>query len=200
MAEKKRVFPNGFLWGAATSAHQVEGNNKNNDWWQFEVAGKVKNKEFSGQAADHYRRFEEDFALAKELGQNSHRLSIEWSRIEPQEGHWNLKEIEHYRAVLKAAKKNGLKTMVTLHHFTSPIWLAQRGGWEHKKTPELFARYAKTVAEALGGMVDLWVTINEPGVYITMGVMGDHWPPAKKKPLIFLADYPKLQKRPRFSV
>lgn len=177
---KKLTFPKNFLWGSATSSHQVEGGNKWNDWWVFEQGGKVANKDVSGKACDHYNRFEEDFALAKELGQNAHRFSIEWSRIEKEQGKWDMDEIEHYKKVLLSLKGKGFKTMVTLHHFTNPWWLSKIGGWENKKTPQFFAKYAQFIAQNLGQYVDFWVTINEPGAYISQGYSLGSWPPEKK--------------------
>ncbi len=167
-----------FLYGAATSAHQVEGNNVHNDWWAWEKS--KADIEDSGQAADHYNRFREDFALAKNLGHTAHRFSIEWSRIEPQEGVWNDSAIQHYREVLEELRELGMKSFVTLHHFTNPVWLAEKGGWMNSQTPELFARYARYVAQHLGDLVDFWVTINEPMVYATQSYWRHRWPPQEK--------------------
>jgi beta-glucosidase len=132
-------FPKGFLWGSATSAHQVEGNNVNSDWWAWERSeerkkalrqeGKESSEFVSGDACDHYHRFEEDFDLAKSGGQNAHRFSIEWARIEPAMGEWNEREIAHYREVLQALRQRGIKAFVTLLHFTNPVWFSERGGW-----------------------------------------------------------------------
>lgn len=171
-------FPEGFLWGSATSAHQVEGGNIHSDWWDWE-----QSKPFylrSGQACDQYNRFEEDFDLLKNLNHNSHRLSIEWSRIEPQEGKFDEKEIEHYRKVLKSLKDKGVTVMLTLWHFTLPKWAADKGGWENGKTPALFERFVKKIVPFIGEFVDLWVTLNEPGVYIYETYIARAWPHAKK--------------------
>jgi len=176
----KLQFPENFLWGAATSSHQVEGGNKLNDWWEFESQGKVANHDISGLACDHYHKFREDFDLAKELGHNAHRFSIEWSRIEPEEGKFNEKEINHYKEVLLDLKQKGFKTMVTLHHFTNPLWLYRMGGWENKKVAEYFERYTKIIAENMGEHVDFWCTINEPMVYISQGYFIGCWPPEHK--------------------
>lgn len=167
----------GFLYGAATSAHQVEGNNVHNDWWAWEQYTRAATK--SGQAADHWNRYKEDFALAKSLSHTAHRLSIEWSRIEPAQGQWNKKAIDHYRAVLTELKDLGMTTFVTLHHFTNPRWLTERGGWESSRTPELFQAYVRYAAQHLAGLVDFWITINEPLVYATQGYWEAKWPPAK---------------------
>lgn len=166
-----------FLWGAATSAHQVEGNNIHNDWWAWEKAGR---HERSGLAADHWRRWPEDVALAASLGHNAHRLSLEWSRIEPQPGQWNKAAIAHYRDVLTALRERGLVSFVTLHHFTNPIWLAQRGGWEKAQAVQSFSRYVRYVVGQLGDLVDFWLTINEPMVYAQQSFLEKRWPPQKR--------------------
>ncbi|PJA94087.1 MAG: hypothetical protein CO132_00115 [Candidatus Kerfeldbacteria bacterium CG_4_9_14_3_um_filter_45_8] len=175
------IFPDNFLWGTSTSAHQVEGGNKKNDWWAWEQkVGHIKTGETSGRATDHYHRFSDDFKLAKTLNQNAHRLSIEWSRIEPNEGEWDWDEVEHYREVLRCLKEDGIEVMVTLHHFTNPQWLAEKGGWLNRDTPQQFARYAEFIAEHLGEYVDLWCTINEPVIYGVMSYATGEWPPQEK--------------------
>ncbi len=174
-------FPKDFLWGASTAAHQVEGNNIHNDWWVWEQQkGHVVNNDRSGAAADSYNRYEEDFDLAQRFNHNSHRLSIEWSRIESEEGRWNMDEVEHYREVLQAVRDRGMKVMLTLHHFTNPVWLSEKGGWENSKTPLYFERFAGFIAEELGDLVDFWVTINEPLVYIAQSYIAGEWPPQQK--------------------
>ncbi|MDO8498686.1 MAG: glycoside hydrolase family 1 protein [bacterium] len=174
-------FPQGFLWGAATSAHQVEGNNTKNDWWDWEQG---REKEFrSGEACDQYRRYEEDFDLAKELNHNSHRLSLEWSRIEPEEGKFDLDEIEHYVKVLKYLKSLNFTVMLTLHHFTNPQWLAKKGGWENSKSAWYFERFVKTIVPKLKDYVDMWITINEPQILVWGSYIEGCWPPQKKSTL-----------------
>lgn len=180
MKENNLKFPENFLWGAATSAHQVEGGNVNNDWWRWEQLGKIKDGSVSGKACDHYHLFEDDFKMARELGHNVHRLSIEWSRIEPSPGKWNLKEIDHYRKVLNSLKENNMKTMVTLHHFTNPLWFADLGGWENKDSAFYFSRFAEFIAKELGDKIDFWITINEPGVYISKGYLEGDWSPERR--------------------
>lgn len=171
-------FPEGFLWGAATSAHQVEGNNTHNDWWKWEQQKPLPLR--SGQACDQYNRYKEDFDLAKSLNHNAHRLSIEWSRIEPKEGEFNQAEINHYIKVLKYLKSLNLTVMLTLWHFTLPEWVAERGGWENSKTPACFEKFIKKIIPELGEYVDLWVTLNEPGVYIYETYIERIWPHSKK--------------------
>lgn len=173
-------FPRGFLWGTATSSHQVEGMNKNNDWWEWEhQKGNIVDNDISGKAADHYHKYEEDFDLIEDMHHNVHRFSIEWSRIEPHEGSWDYDEIEHYKKVLQSLRKRKIKVMLTLHHFTLPIWLTQRGGWEYKYISFYFERYTKMIANELGKYVDFWITINEPMVMISMGYLEGLWPPGK---------------------
>ncbi len=176
MAKEKLRFPEDFIWGTATSSHQIEGNNKNNDWWQAEKEGKVPE---SGKAADSYNRYEEDFDLAKEAANNAHRFSIEWSRIEPEEGKFDEKEIEHYRKVIRALKERGLEPFITLHHFTSPVWFTDKGGWKNKKAPYYFTRYTEYVIKNLGREADFWITINEPLIYSTLSFAEGVFPPFK---------------------
>ena len=122
-------FPEGFLWGAATSSHQVEGDNDGNDWWAWEEARRTQDR--SGKACDSYQRFEEDFDIAKELNHNAHRFSIEWSRLIPEEGSWNEEAAVHYKGVVQALLARGIEPVVTLHHFTNPNWIAEKGGVNH---------------------------------------------------------------------
>jgi beta-glucosidase len=171
-------FPKDFLWGAATSSHQVEGNNSNNDWWEWEQTRPVTMR--SGHASDHWNRFEDDFKLAQELGHTAYRFSIEWSRIEPHDGQWDTAALDHYAQVIRSLRSKGIEPIVTLHHFTLPLWLAHEGGWYYDKSPELFARYVEKVVEALGGNVRYWITLNEPAVYAYKGYMLGAWPPGEK--------------------
>jgi beta-glucosidase len=171
-------FPAGFLWGAATSSHQVEGGNRWNDWWEYEEQGRVPYR--SGEACDHYRLFERDFDLARSWGHNAHRLSLEWSRLEPAEGEWNGESFEHYRRVLQALTDRGLEPVVTLHHFTNPAWFTRRGGWARRDSPRLFSRYVDRVARELGASVTYWLTVNEPTVYVMQGFVTGEWPPCRK--------------------
>jgi len=196
-------FPGNFLWGSATSAHQVEGGNFN-DWskWAHKNADekasvaeeknwpeyilnnypspKDRENYISGKACDHYHVFDSDFDLAKNLGQNAHRFSIEWSRIEPKDGEFDEFEIEHYRKVLLALKTRDIEPFVTLHHFTNPVWFAEKGGWEQRNAPRYFARYAERVFQEFGGLVKFWITINEPTVLFFSGYLSGQWPPRKK--------------------
>ena len=174
-------FPEGFFWGSATSSHQVEGGNNGNDWYAWEkISGRIRDGSTSGDACDQYHCFSEDFALAASLGQNAHRLSLEWSRIAPRMGEWDMDEVMHYRTVLRALKDRGIKTVVTLWHFTLPQWFAETGGWERADAVELFCRYGEFIATELKDLVDVWVTMNEPNVYVGQGYYAGVWPPGVK--------------------
>jgi beta-glucosidase len=170
-------FPPDFLWGAATSAHQVEGGNTNNDWWAWEQAGRVRAP--SGAACDHYHRFREDFDLARAIGHNAHRFSLEWSRLEPEEGRWSDEAFAHYAEVLDALLERGLEPVVTILHYTLPRWLAEKGGWESGDIERHYVRYVRRVVEAYGGRVRWWITLNEPVVQVFKGWLIGQWPPGR---------------------
>ncbi len=157
-------FPDGFLWGAATAAHQVEGGNVNNDSWLLEHAPGSHYAEVSGDACDHYHRYPDDIALVAELGLNAYRFSLEWSRIEPEEGEFSRAALEHYRRMLAACHENGLTPILTFHHFTSPRWIAAQGGWKAPRTAEFFARFCERAMGHLGDLVPFACTINEPNL------------------------------------
>ncbi len=157
-------FPKGFLWGAATAAHQVEGNNVNSDLWVLENVKPTLFAEPSGDACDHYNRYPEDIKLLAGLGLNTYRFSIEWARIEPEQGSFSTAELDHYRRMLAACHENNVRPMVTFYHFTSPRWFAALGGWEHKSAGDAFVRYAERAAEHFGDLIDLAVTYNEPNI------------------------------------
>lgn len=209
-------FPKEFWWGAATSAHQVEGGNYN-DWTEWEHANSARlaaeaarrhtnaptripdyilekypnplqpENYISGRACDHYNRFRDDFDIAKLLGHNAHRLSIEWSRIEPEEGKFDEKEIEHYREVIKALRERGLEPFVTLWHWPVPLWLRDKGGWESKDIVRYFSGYIEHTVKKLGDLVTFWVTINEPEIYALNSYLRGIWPPQKKSLVKYLA-------------
>ncbi|MFN8531096.1 MAG: family 1 glycosylhydrolase [Anaerolineae bacterium] len=162
-------FPKNFLWGAATAAHQVEGNNVNSESWVLEHLPGTIYQEPSGDACDHYHRYREDIALLAELGFNAYRFSVEWSRIEPEEGEFSYAELEHYRRMLAACHEHGLTPMVTFHHFTSPRWLHRSGGWLDEKTPDRFARYCERVTRHLGDLIGAACTLNEPNISAVLG-------------------------------
>jgi beta-glucosidase len=171
-------FPQGFFWGAATSSYQVEGNIYNNDW-AFEARTSKKVPE-ADSGPDHFNRYEEDFDIAKSLGHNCHRFSIEWSRIEPKEGEFSFEAIQHYKEVLEALNKRNLEPFVTLWHFTLPEWLYEKGGMASEKFPEYFAKYCAFVVSNLHELCNHWATINEPCVVVSMGYSHGAWPPFQK--------------------
>ena len=174
------AFPEGFLWGTATSSHQVEGNNTNNQWWAWEqLPGRIWHGDKSGLACDWWRNAEADFDRAAALGQNSHRLSLEWSRIEPQEGVFDEAALGRYRQMVQELRERNLEPMVTLHHFTNPLWLMELGEWENRQVVHYFQRYVERVVEALGDLVSLWCTINEPAIYAFLGYLSGRFPPGK---------------------
>jgi beta-glucosidase len=168
-------FPQEFLFGAATAAHQVEGDNIHNDWWAAEQKGDLK--EASGQACRHYELFSRDFAIAQELNHNCHRFSLEWSRIEPQEGVFDAAAIEHYHQVIADLKSRNIQPVVTLLHFTNPVWFAQKGGWTKSKLKKYFLRFVEKVVKEYAREVKFWITINEPLVYSSHSYLLGVWPP-----------------------
>lgn len=161
-------FPDGFLWGAATAPHQVEGNNLNSDFWASERL--MPGMERSGDACDSYHRYPEDMALLAEAGCNSYRFGIEWARVEPEEGMISQAELEHYRRMIETAVGFGLRPVVTLHHFTNPRWFAEAGGWLSDGAIERFERYVTAVCTILDG-VEWVVTMNEPNMLSMMTAM-----------------------------
>jgi beta-glucosidase len=188
--KQKITFPEGFLWGAAVSAYQTEGGNTNTDWWAWEHsqkrieylknAGKNPEDYQSGIACDSYHRYDEDFALAQQLHHNCIRISIEWARIEPEEGVFSEEALVHYEKVLQSAKDHGLQTFVTLHHFSLPLWFANKGGFSKRANMEKFVAYVGAAASRLHPLVDFWITINEPEIYSVRGYLIGEYPPNKK--------------------
>jgi len=197
------TFDKHFLWGASTAAHQVEGNN-HNQWtvWELEHAktraaqasyhyddiknweiisrqAKDPNNYVSAELADHYGRYLEDFKLLESMSMNSYRFSIEWSRIEPEEGSWDASELTHYREYLEALKKRDIEPVVTLFHFTLPVWFAEKGGFEKRANVKYFTRFVEKVMTELGKSITYVITINEPEVYATQSYYQQDWPPGK---------------------
>lgn len=201
---QKAKFPKRFLWGASMSAHQVEGGN-HNQWsvWELEHAkslaaqaeyhyGDLENwpeiKEqakhpdnyVSGKAVDHYGRYKQDIALAKRLNMNALRFSVEWSRIEPQEGRWDVGAIDHYKKYLSELRSAGIEPVLTLFHFTLPQWFAELGGFERRGNIKYFTRFAEKIVSELGKEVTYIITVNEPEVYAFESYYLGHWPPARQ--------------------
>lgn len=214
----KYEFPKGFLWGASTSAHQVEGGT-NNDWgeWEKENASDLANEAehkfgrlpnwkdikaeatepqnyISGIASDHFNRYKEDFKLAGELGHNATRLSIEWSRIEPEEGVFDEEAILHYKDVIKTCNELGLEPFVTLWHWTLPLWLRDKGGLQYKYFAQCFGRYAAKITGELKHGVKFWITLNEPFSVMQNSYLAGKWPPQKRNPFVFWKMYKILAK------
>jgi beta-glucosidase len=181
MAEKvgKRAFPKGFTWGTATAAHQIEGGNVNNDWWAFEHQAGSPCSEPSGDACDSWERWEEDADLVARLGLDNYRFSVEWSRVEPADGEISRAALAHYRRQCLGLKERGIDPVVTFHHFTTPLWLTAKGGWENGVAVERFTRFCRVVAEELGDVMSRACTINEPNIVTTMGWHAGMFPPGK---------------------
>lgn len=203
MADKKPVlhFPKKFLWGAATAAHQIEGNT-HNQWtvwelenakslaaksqYQFEeldvwsdikVTAKDPHSYVSGESTGHYTLYLEDFDLLKKMHMNSFRFSVEWSRIEPEDGAWNAEAIDHYKTYVSELKKRGIEPLVTLFHFTLPIWFSQKGGFEKRANVQYFTRFAEKIVKEIGLDIRFIITINEPEVYAFESYVQGNWPP-----------------------
>jgi beta-glucosidase len=175
-------FPEGFIWGTATAAHQVEGANWNNDWWVWEHTPGSPCREPSGDACDQWERWVEDIDLLHHLGFGAYRFSVEWSRVEPEDGEWSHAALDHYRRLCARCRELGIEPIVTLHHFTTPRWLAASGGWSEPSTAQRFARFAETVVSALGDLVGRVCTINEPNWLVTNGYYLGVWPPGTRDP------------------
>jgi beta-glucosidase len=198
------LFPKNFLWGAATAAHQVEGNNHNqwsvwedknatrlasraekeigsfDSWEEVKNEAKTPSNYRSGRASGSYELFSKDFDLIEALNMNSYRFSIEWSRIEPNENEWNQQSIDHYRVMLEELKSRNIEPIITLFHFTLPVWFAEKGGFEKRKNVKYFTRFTEKIVSELGEYARYFITINEPEVYSSISYIAKMWPPAKR--------------------
>jgi len=174
------TFPADFAWGVATSAHQVEGENFNNQWHAWERNGRIKSRDSVGLACDWWKNAEQDFDLAKSLGINALRLSVEWSRIEPSPGQWDHAALARYRDILKALRDRGIRPFVTLHHFTNPLWFESKGGFAAAESVAVFQRFTRRVLAALGDLCSDWTTFNEPNVYSALGYFLGEFPPGER--------------------
>jgi len=176
--EINNIFPKGFLWGSATASYQVEGGIKNCDWAVLANAG--KKIPICGRACEHYERYQKDFDLVQSLNQNAHRFSVEWARIEPNEGEFSDEAIKHYRDVLSDLKRRNIHSSVTIWHFTLPMWFYNKGGFEKEENIVYFTRYAKKVIESLKDLASDFSSMNEPMVYTSNGYIRANWPPFKR--------------------
>lgn len=176
-------FPDGFRWGTATSAYQVEGYNTSSDWWLWEQQpGRIANGDRSGAACDWWRSAERDFDLMAGLHQNAARISIEWARLEPAEGRWDEAAVARYLEMLRGLRERGLEPLVTLNHFTLPQWVAVRGGWLWDGIAEAFGAYAGRIARSAAPLADFWLTVNEPIGHLISAYLLGRFPPGMTRP------------------
>ncbi len=173
-------LPEDFLLGTATSALQIEGGDRNNNWFDWSEKKHIKDGSHSLRANDHYNRFEEDIGLMEELNTSCYRMGLEWSRLEPREGNFSSEAVAHYRQELIALHKAGIKPILTLFHFSYPLWFAQSGAFETESCIKRFKRFTQFCVESFGDLVSEWITINEPNVYTFEGYVKGEWPPGKK--------------------
>ncbi len=165
------------MWGSSISAYQTEGNNFNSDWYLWE---KEHNLEEAGECTNHYYVFPEDFSLARYLGHNALRFSIEWSRICPTPNSFDEEQLKHYLEVLCELENNSITPIVCLHHFTNPLWFTKNGGWLRPSSVDYFVRYTDVILKNIGRKVKFWITFNEPLVYLYNGFLTGRWPPGLK--------------------
>ncbi len=207
------LFPKDFLWGASTASHQVEGGTEN-QWSEWELANATElaktapkrlgwlpnwksvkaqasdpQNYVSGKGVDHYNRYEEDFDLLEELHLNSFRFSIEWSRVEPKEGAWNLDAIRHYHRYIKSLNKRGIEPILNIWHWTMPTWFTEKGGFEKKTNLTYFDQFVQKIAEEYGNELTYVITLNEPNVYASHGYLFGEWPPEIKNPITCMKVY-----------
>ncbi len=177
MAKATMTFPPDFRWGTATAAYQVEGNNTNSDWYLWEQEeGRILEGDKSGLASDWWQNAEADLDAAAAMGNNAHRLSLEWSRIEPEPSVFDNDALARYRRILQAMHDRGIEPMVTLHHFSNPIWLTEKGDFNSRLVVDYFQRFTAKVVETLGDLIPKWVTINEPMVYVVIRYLVGSFP------------------------
>lgn len=173
-------LPENLLLGTATAATQIEGGDKNNSWYAWCEQGHIHDGSTTLRANDHWNRWREDIELMAELGHQTYRMGVEWSRIEPEQGKFDASAIEHYREELKLLHEKGIKPLVTLHHFTNPLWFERMGAFQNKQCVELFRKFVKFTVGSLYDLCSDYITINEPNVYGTLGFVFGEWPPGKK--------------------
>jgi len=173
----KLQFPAGFEWSTATAAHQIEGGNTNNDWWAWEHAQGTPVAEPSGDACDSWLRWTDDVQLIRDLGVGNYRFSVEWSRLEPAPNEWSQAACDHYVRQCEALIAAGVRPTITLHHFTTPRWATDTGGWTDPDIVGRFADFAHRTAERLAPYVSRFCTLNEPNVVAAMGYLMGLFPP-----------------------
>jgi beta-glucosidase len=173
-------FPEGFLWGSATSAFQVEGECLTHDFYDWALKGRIKDGTNPKDAVHFWKNYKSDIALMKKMNHSAARIGIEWARIEPEEGHFDEKAIAVYRDMLKTMRKAKIAPMVTIHHFSNPMWLVKKGGWKNRDVINSFARFVEKIVPALGDLVDIWITVNEPNVYASHAYFMGSFPPGEK--------------------
>ena len=178
--ERVLRFPAGFLWGTATSSYQCEGGNTNNQWYRWEQEGHILSGERCGAADNWWQNAERDFNFAEQMENNALRLSIEWSRVEPREGQWDSAALDRYRAMLLDLRRRHIQPVVTLHHFTDPLWFADQGGFAKVSNIRYFVQYVEHAVQALRDLCDFWITVNEPNVYATEGYAIGVFPPGEQ--------------------
>jgi beta-glucosidase len=179
-------LPESLKLGAGTSAFQIEGGSRNNSWYRWShLPGKIADGTDCSRASNHWNKVDEDIVLLKRLNISTYRFSIEWARIEPEKDRFDYSAMDHYRDEIIKIKKAGIEPLVTLHHFSNPLWVEDSIGWTSKKIIKRFEKYTRFVVEQLGEHVDLWLTINEPSAYLYFGYIKGTWPPGKKFPPLF---------------
>lgn len=183
MAQATFHFPRGFLWGTATAAYQVEGNNRNSNWYAWEQEpGRIANGDKSGLACDWWNgRWREDLRRAADANQNAHRMSIEWSRIQPAHDRWDEDALDRYVDIVRGIVEESMTPLITLHHYSDPQWFVDQGGWESDTAADFFEKYVRKVVGALKDYTNLWCTLNEPNGYATLGFLLGLFPPGKKE-------------------
>ena len=174
------TFPPEFRWGVATASYQYEGHSENSQWRAWEKAGRIHNGDMAGDACDWWSHAERDFDLARQLGLNALRLSLEWSRLEPRPNEWDGAAFARYREMLQGLRARGIEPMVTLHHFSNPLWFEEKGAFLAPDAVPIFTHFVARVVEELGDLCDLWLTINEPNVYSIVGYLLGVWPPGRR--------------------
>jgi len=173
-------FPEGFLWGSASSAFQVEGECLTHDFYDWALKGRIKDGTTPKDAVYFWKNYKRDIALMKKMNHSAARIGIEWARIEPEDGIFDEKAIFVYRDILNTMRKAKIAPMVTIHHFSNPMWLVKKGGWKNPDVINSFARFVKKIVPALGDLVDIWITVNEPNIYASQAYFLGSFPPGEK--------------------